>query len=188
MTCILVIDKGGQNKELNVKEFKQEELYKKAGFKAKEGFNALHTWEKVKTKKGLTYDKITVYGKVKGNAGKENKYELPPPLDTTLCFGSLVVVHYNEDDEAQPLHKATWKCIYNTLYGGFEDLDDDDDDEDEEEDVDPALLDKNGYLKDGFVVEDDEVIEYGDVPESTEELDNLDLDYESELSEEEYFA
>ncbi|RZD41880.1 MAG: hypothetical protein CXT73_04145, partial [Methanobacteriota archaeon] len=49
-----------------------------------------------------------------------------------------------------------WKTIYEKLMGGFEDLDDNEE-ESEEEYVDPENLTKQGYEKDGFVVEDGEV-------------------------------
>ena len=61
--------------------------------------------------------------------------------------------------------------VSSNVFGGFESLDDSDGDE-EEEVVDPSKLNKYGYEKDGFVVDDED-----------EEC----LEYDSELSEEDYF-
>ena len=72
-----------------------------------------------------------------GKAGLENKHELPPPYDTTLLFGDIVVTRADGDD----LTLDTWNVFYNEAFGGFEDLDEDEEDgaeveeesEDEEE-------------------------------------------------------
>ena len=106
-----------------------------------------------------------------GVAGRENKYELPPPLDKDLFFGSLIITSKDEDVFVD-LHQDTWIEIYETLFGGFEDIGLSEDDEHEEDDESNLVLDKHGYEKDGFVVSD----------ESENELE-----YDSELSEEEYF-
>ena len=51
-----------------------------------------------------------------------------------------------------------WNKIYEKLFGGFEDLADttlaDEQEEDELENVPKEKKTKNGYLKDGFVVDD----------------------------------
>lgn len=165
---IVIIEKTGSVKELNVKHFDESELYKKAGFKTKDSFVQRHVWKNLQCKSN-TYDCIAVYGKIKGNAGKENKYDFPPPIDATLFFGNMVVVHYDKTFSPKTLTVDDWNAIYSTLFGGFESLDEEEEEE-EEETIDPSKLNKYGYEKDGFVVEDEE-----------------DLEYDSELSEEEYF-
>ena len=87
----------------------------------------------------------------------------------------MVILHYNAEGVLKDLTKGNWKEIYDVLYGGFEDLEDDEEEEEEEE-VDPKQLTKQGYLKDDFIVDDEE----GD--EEDEEWG-----YESELSYEKYF-
>ena len=174
MTYIVLIDKSGAVTEKNIKDLNESELYKKAGFKNPDKFVKQHTWTSVKTSKGLFHN-IHVYGKTVGNHGKENKYDFPPPIDSTLYFGTVILLQSNEDgSNILNLRKEDWSSIYNTLMGGFDDLNDSDEEEEEEEEVvDPAKLTKHGYLKDDFVVEDDD--------------DEQELEYESELSEEEYF-
>jgi len=107
-----------------------------------------------------------------GNHGKENKYDFPPPVDSALYFGTTILVHTSENGaNVLNLRKKDWSSIYNTLMGGFDDLNGSDEEEEEDEIVDPAELTKQGYKRDDFVVDDDE----------------QELEYESELSEEEYF-
>ena len=84
-----------------------------------------------------------------------------------------------EYDEILDLYKETWEGIYEELYGGFEDLGSEDSDEtDELEDVPAEMKTKEGYLKDGFVVPDDNLLD--DVVEESEE-DELDVDEEAEV-------
>lgn len=168
---VVLIDKYGKVSDSKVKEFKELELYKKAGFKTYDGFESRQSWKDVKVNK-KTYNDITVYAKIKGNAGKENKYDLPPPIDKTLYFGTMVIVHYDENHVPLSLKKPEWKGIYESLMGGFESLEEEEISEDEI--VDKSKLDKYGYEKDGFVVEDDDY--------------EGELEYDSELSEEEYFG
>ena len=166
MPFIILIDKYGKVKEQKIKKDDDTELYKKAGFKKIDGFSRRHVWE-------TTTSRIAIYGKQEGSAGRENKFEFPPPVDNVLFFGTVAVVKLSDSDRIIDLGKSEWKQVYETLYGGFEDLEDEDDededDEEEEVNMDPSKLTKQGYLKDDFVVDDEE------------------LEYESELSEEEYF-
>ena len=43
-TCIIIIDKSGNIKTLNVKDYKEEDLFKKCGFKKADGLIKQHTW------------------------------------------------------------------------------------------------------------------------------------------------
>lgn len=157
MPIVLIIEKKGSVKELNIKKYDEEELYKKAGFKSAEGFKIATTWSiKIDDKSYC----ISVYGKTNGRAGQENKYEFPPPIDTTLFFGNCILVNQNDDKEVVSVSKSEWKEIYEELYGGFEDIGSEDSEEESEEDEDLPRT-KNGYVKDGFVVDDsDESEEY----------------------------
>lgn len=168
MPFIILIDKYGKVKEQKIKKADDTELYKKAGFKKEEGFSKRHTWQ-VPLGNG-SIKNISVYGKTEGSAGRENKYDFPPPIDNVLFFGTVVVVKYDaNNDHLVDLTEAEWKEVYETLFGGFEDLEDEEE-EDEVKEEEEVKLTKQGYLKDDFVVDDEE------------------LEYESELSEEEYFG
>ena len=176
MTSIVLIDKSGNVTDKKVKQYDETELYKKAGFKKADGFVIQTTWENVSVD-GKTYPKIVMYGKKSGNAGKENQYEFPPPMDTVLCFGTVILVHLDGNNNAGNLRAHEWTSIYEHLYGGFEDTrDGSHDDEEEVEEIDASQLTKQGYMKDDFIVED------GECEEEDEEFE-----YESELSEDDYF-
>lgn len=148
---ILVIEKGGNIKELKVKSYNETELYKKGGFKSPNDFKQHTVWDNI-TVKNITYN-IHVYGKTIGRANQENKYEFPPPIDNLLFFGSCILVN-KINNVPQHLTSKEWKSIYNQLYGGFDDLDEDD--SDESDDPDEKLpKTKSGYMKDDFIVDDD---------------------------------
>ena len=148
---VIVIEKGGNIKELKVKSFDETELYKKGGFKTSNDFKEHTCWDNIKVN-NTTYN-IHVYGKTIGRANQENKYEFPPPIDNTLFFGSCILVN-KINNTPQNLSSKEWKSIYNQLYGGFEDLDADVTDESEDSD-DNLPKTKSGYVKDDFIVEDD---------------------------------
>jgi len=144
---ILIVEKTGVIKELMVKVFDEAELFKKAGFKSAEGFERRGGWT---MSNGVV---VSLYGKITGRAGQENKYDFPPPMDKTLFFGSCVLVA-----EENSLKKSDWESYYEELFGGFEDIGDDDstesEDDDDEDDALPKT--KSGYAKDGFIVDDDD--------------------------------
>jgi len=115
---------------------------------------------------------ISVWAKKTGKANFENKYDMPPPLDKELFFGTCAIVRTATSEAAGTsgkasgaskstfldLTKETWLKIYEQLFGGFEDIGEEDEySEDELANVDPKLLTSHGYLKDGFVVSDKEV-------------------------------
>ena len=136
-------------------------------------------------------NKIYLYGKKTGRANSENKYDLPPPVDSDLFFGNMLLIM--EDQEEQTYVDLTlekWNKVYEKLFGGFEDLGSEEDEEDELDDVPDEMKTKQGYLKDDFVVDDEEELDDEDFDDDEEEEDeegDLDLlDIESELSEECY--
>jgi len=158
---IVIVDKSGTLKSLNVKEYKEEELFKKCGFKKADGF-VKHTVWPIKID-GQKYN-VAMYGKLDGKANMENKYDFPPPVDTKLFFGAcaLVATTADKDKEKEPqLHNLSvelWEKMYEKLFGGFENLAltavEDEEEEDELAAIPASKKTKNGgYLKDGFVVD-----------------------------------
>ena len=173
MTKIIIIEKVGTLKVLNVKDFSEDTLYKKAGLKSNEGFCLQHTWDR---DDGLDHS-IQLYAKKTGRAGQENKYDFPPPVDNTLFFGPCVLVGRDVDTgEVVDLEEDDWEEIYEYLFGGFEEIGESDDEDEEDIDTEDELeaiqkktgvvvkQTKQGYAKDGFIVDDDE-------EEDTEESD-----------------
>ena len=138
-----------------------ETLYKKCGFRVSDDFLCRHTWQ-VKLQEETYF--ISLWGKKTGKANFENKYDLPPPLDKDLFFGTCAIVRTLDAKDAATnstfldLTKETWLKIYEHLFGGFENIGEEDEfSEDELADLDPALLTKHGYLKDDFVIDSGEV-------------------------------
>ena len=205
---IIIVEKSGELKLLNVKDYKTEELFKKCGFKKIDGF-IKHTDWNVKMD-GTRYN-IAMYGKLDGKATTENKYDFPPPIDNKLFFGACALVGYKSDKSDKTdktlcnLTLDLWRKIYEKLFGGFENLaltSVEDEEEEDELDSIPASkkTKKGGYLKDGFVVDTESSSdhsaseseeEFDDVSDNTSELDDKDETYilediGSELSEEAY--
>jgi hypothetical protein len=156
MPIVLIVDKLGSIKEVNIKTYVEEDLYKKAGFKKSEGFKLTTSWDVCIENKSYF---ISVYGKTIGRAGQENKYEFPPPIDNTLFFGNCILVNQLEGNGVISLSKIEWQQIYEKLYGGFEDIGSEDSEDELDENEEKLPLTKNGYLKDGFIVEDDSDID-----------------------------
>jgi hypothetical protein len=172
MPSIIIVEKLGNIKSVQLKNYDESELYKKAGFKTADGFKCHTNWTvDIESNKYV----ICVYGKTNGKANQENKYEFPPPIDNTLFFGNCVIIKKLESDPSKiaDLTDSGWNAIYETLYGGFEDLGDEDSDEEDDSDEDPSLpRTKNGYVKDGFVVDDDEVEDEEDEEDEDEDVDD----------------
>jgi len=159
MASLVLIETSGTVKTLKAKELTLDTLYKKCGFRVNDDFVSRHTW-KVKLSGEVFI--VSVWAKKTGKANFENKYDFPPPIDKDLFFGTCAVVRTKEDGSFLDLTKEEWLKIYEKLFGGFEDIGSQDEySEDELANVDPALLTKNGYLKDGFVVSDKEAISSG---------------------------
>jgi hypothetical protein len=178
---IIIVEKEGVLKSLAIKEFKLEELYKKCGFKKGEDFIRQAEWNiKCDGKKYF----IEVYAKTEGRANSENKYDFPPPIDNTLFFGSCAILACLKQTDGHKnyvnLTLHLWNKMYEKLFGGFEDLaataKEDEDEEDELAKVPKEKKTKQGYLKDGFVVDSDENVSN---QSSDEECDNLETDENS---------
>jgi len=169
---ILVVDKTGVIKEVSLKTYDESELYKKAGFKTADDFKCYAEWN-IEDLNDKPYS-VSVFGKITGKANQENKYEFPPPIDTTLFFGNCIIVNKN-DEKAVSITADEWESVYDYLYGGFEELGDEDSEEEDEYDEDVPRT-KEGYVKDDFVV-DDEEDEFDEEDEEEDEDDDDDEGY-----------
>jgi hypothetical protein len=197
---IIIVEKTGELKSLLIKDFKEDELFKKCGFKKSDGFNKQTQWNvKIEGNKYL----IEVFAKDDGRANSENKYDFPPPIDNKLFFGNCAIIAKNQTNTSDGennyinLTIELWGKIYEKLFGGFEDLAitalEDENEIDELQNVPKEKKTKSGYLKDGFVVdssdtdednyegsdEDDEDDEDDDNDDSDDNKD--DCEYENEL-------
>lgn len=158
---VIIVEKNGTLKMTTIKEYKEDELYKKCGFKKPDGFSKQTEWSiKMDGKKYM----VSLFAKSEGKANTENKYDFPPPVDTVLYFGSCALVakikDNNSEDTLTSITLELWNKMYEKLFGGFENLVDtlleDEEEEDELANVPADKKTKQGYLKDGFVVDSDE--------------------------------
>jgi hypothetical protein len=154
MVEIVLIEKTGELKNSKYNPEK-DELYKKCKFKKEEDFVKRHTWED--KKKIFPFKFVSIFARDCGKANTENKYDLPPPVDSVLYFGTCALVAYDDNEELVNLTIELWNSFYEKLFGGFEDLsktaEEDENEIDELESIPSHLKTKEGYLKDGFVVE-----------------------------------
>ena len=167
MVKIILINKKAVLTDKSVKTFELSTLYKKCGLKSAADFDKKHTW-----KVGNHF--YSVYAKDTGRANSENKYDLPPPVDEALYFNTITIIKHSQaeptDNTVNDLTKEEWQKTYETLFGGFEDLDNSEE-MSEEEDISDSEKTKEGYHKDGFVVDDGE-----DEDEDYEPIDDEDLE------------
>lgn len=202
---IIIVEKCGSLKSLAIKDFKLEELYKKCGFKKGDDFLKQTEWS-AKYEEEKYY--IEVFAKTDGRPNSENKYDFPPPIDSKLFFGSCAILAYNKKTDGSKFYTdlslALWNKLYEKLFGGFEDLsataEEDENEIDELANVPKEKKTKQGYLKDGFVVdssdteeaetfsstEDEDEDESTEEETDTKEEDIVLEDIGSELSEESY--
>ena len=200
MHNIVIISKTGGVSTLSIKELTIDTLYKKCKFRKSDDFTKRHTWND-----GDSW--VSLYARDTGRAGSENKYDLQPPIDKDLYFGAMAVIRHGDkeplNNNIKDITHIEWKSFYEKCMGGFEDLDKEEE-ESEEEEIPDHLKTSQGYMKDGFVVEDgeesDEYVEdeseaeYGtDTGEEQEHTDNSDINEDnsdaeeaSELDEDEY--
>ncbi len=150
MPNIIIIDRSGSYKTTCITSM--DDVYKRCGFKSPEGFEEVAKWAID------TNSTLLLYAKSKGRA-QMNQFEFPPPIDTTPIFGSCAMIKIsNTTGIVQELSVQEFEQIYETLYGGFENIEDSNDEESDNDDTSIPLskLTKEGYVKDGFIVSDEE--------------------------------
>ena len=184
MPSIVIIEKNGDLKAQEYKSSNTDELYKKCSFKKADGFGKVAEW--TYSKKGENMITVELWARNDGQANQENKYDFPPPADSELFFGSCALLARDSNMNMIDLTVEKWNKVYEHLFGGFETLADNEDEDEEEEDeldnVPSSMKTKDGYLKDGFIIED--VLEDGGV-DSDNNDDDEDGENEDENSESE---
>jgi len=167
---IVIVDRNGDLRESRMSSYTPYVLRKKCNCKPSSKFELHAEW---------AYSEC--------DAGQENKYEFPPPVDTLLFFGACALVAKDMTHQVIPLTVDKWDKMYNFLFGGFDTLANYEDDENEEDELDsiPAIRKtKDGYLKDGFVV-DTSSCDNDDEDEEEEEDEDEEDDEEDDEEEEE---
>jgi len=186
---IVIVERNGDLRASSINAYNPLELAKKCKLKTASGFEIRAEWA---YSGSCTTDErfmVELWAREDGAAGQENKYEFPPPVDTILFFGAcaLVAKDMSSRHSVIPLTLDKWDKMYNFLFGGFDSLvngDEDDDEEDELDSIPAHRKTKDGYLKDGFVVDsgddDDEDDETDETDDEEEETDEDDKDVEDD--------
>ena len=182
MPSIVIVEKNGDLKAQEYKSSTLDELYKKCSFKKADGFGKVSEW--TYSKKGENMMTVELWARHDGQANQENKYDFPPPADSSLIFGNCALLA-RDSNNIVDLTVEKWNKVYEHLFGGFETLADNEDEDDEEEDeldnVPSSMKTKDGYLKDGFIIED--ALEDGgdsdnDDDECEDDVENVESDEE----------
>jgi len=165
MVRFVAINKLGIPEQASMKEM--DTLYRKCKFRKKDNFENRKTWSLLMNKDKKIY--IHIFAKNTGRHGTINKYEMPPPIDTDLFYGTIAVVASTDPDNTNHIDLTVdmWNQIYDKLMGGFEDLDKEE--EEEEEEIPKKYQTKQGYSKETNFVVDDGDIEYNSSSSSPEE-------------------
>jgi len=117
---------------------------------------------------------LFLFGYTDGKAGTENKHELPPPHDTQLVFGDIVVL-LSKDKRSfakpLPIKQDDYETFYTQVFEGFESLDEDEAEvEVEEEEIIQDELADEAHVDDESIADDleDEYEEEGEEAEGAE--------------------
>ena len=156
MPSIVIVEKNGDLKAQEYKSSTTEEIYKKCSLKKADGFGKVAEW--TYSKRGENMITVELWARHDGLANQENKYDFPPPADNELFFGNCALLARDSNMNIVDLTVEKWNKVYEHLFGGFETLADNEDEDDEEEDeldnIPSSMKTKDGYLKDGFIIED----------------------------------
>ena len=157
MTKYILVSKGGDVEQKTTKhKIEDDKIFKLCNYRSTSGFEKLHCFSIDKKDEEKSYE---VYGKKSGRANSENKYEFPPPIDTELYFGSLCIIK-RSNGEFVDLDIDEWSGVYDSLFGGFEDIEQSDGERSMDSEVYSSdEYTKEGYHKDSFIVDDDELEE-----------------------------
>jgi len=185
MVKVVFISRTGDARTANVRDLKLATLHKKCKFRSSAHFGKRATW-----KHGDRF--VTLFAKDSGSAGTENKCDMPPPVDSSLFFGTMLLCAHEgselEDGGGADFTKEAWSQLYDKLFGGFDDLGEEEEEE-AEESIPAGMATKGGYSKEsGFVVDDSDSVSVGSAStdesefsaKETDDSDASDVDEEEE--------
>lgn len=115
---------------------------------------------------------LHLFGYTEGKSGTENKHELPPPHDTAVLFGDILIISSIIMDEYKNptnMKVEEYETFYTNAYGGL--MSDDEEDEEDDVDVDDVIDDViEDDKKEEVDIVDEEGGEAVDVDEEDDEL------------------
>lgn len=106
--------------------------------KNKKDFKLLHTFE-------FDGESVELYGYTKGIEKNINKLELPQEVETQLFYDDLVLCAKDGEGNYVDFEREEFEDFYDSIFGGFEDLDESDGEFEQDKDYD---------YEDGFVIND----------------------------------
>lgn len=166
MNTIIQINKNGTIKENSLDELSIDNLHKLTK-KNKYIIDKITSWQ---------YNKniVSLYGYRDGDAGKENKYENPPPVDKELYFGDIFYIYTDKTEKnILSFNKKEFKLFYEKQMEGFENLD-------EISENESHLDSDNEYEEDSFLVKDSDSEEDEWDKEQIEDISCSDEEEETE--------
>lgn len=136
----VVIDKNGEKQTIpiprNISENNFHMLLTNKG--DLNSFDLLCIWEDFED------SLICLYGFANGRENIINKHELPEPMESDLCYGDLLIVRMNMEEELSSLDVSGYERFYNWIFEGFEDVGEE-----------SSYSDCGDYVYDDFCVDDD---------------------------------
>ena len=152
MITVIILEKDGAVSEKKIKN--ADKLYSVCGYRNMEGFEQLYVWHN----DPISYE---LYGKKNGKANNENKFDLPPPVDSDLFFGTLCVLK-KVNDTYTDFTINEWNTFYTTLFGGFEDIETSDNENDS--DIYPNTYSNSNFISKNSDYKELTMEEYEDEP------------------------
>lgn len=120
---------------------------------------------------------LHLFGYQAGKAGTENKHELPPPHDSLLVFGDILLFATSSEDDLThtvPFKAEDYEAFYTYAYGGFDSTEEDEEEEEQEAEVEEVEAEVEEVA-----VEEDAVLEE-DVDDAEEADDDEDAEADTE--------
>lgn len=94
MPNVVVVSKQGEVSHHNVKNPTFEQLYKRAGSKTGSNFFSLASW--TVELNSIKYN-LLLFGKKSGKSNEVNKYAFPPPINSQINYGNIVIINVEAD-------------------------------------------------------------------------------------------
>ena len=76
-------------------------------------------------------DTVSIYAWTNGSESKINQHDLPPPIDSVLYYGDVLVIRH-ENGKLKDFSKINYNKFYEDAFGGFDDIISEEESSDEE--------------------------------------------------------
>ena len=113
---------------------------------------------------------LYLFGAIDGKEGTENEHELPPPHDSILAFGDILVIASQTNNYKTPVAftTANFEKFYQYIFEGL-DEEEEDEGENEVDDDEDGVLDEEAEDDEDHEVNDEEVEDEDNYEEAVEE-------------------